>query len=55
MNLLNNRYFPQLMNTSKSGLLANQKLITLDNDLKLYSITSTPSEDKTNVTVEMKF
>lgn len=55
MNLLDNRYFPQLMNTSKDGLLANQKLITLDNDLKLYSITSTPSEDKTNVTVEMKF
>lgn len=53
--LLENRYFPQLNNTSKTGLLPNQKLITLDNDLKLYSIQSTPSSDGTNVTVVMKF
>ncbi len=52
--LLANEYLPQLNNTNGNVLL-NQKLIAIDNDLKLDSISSTPSSDKTRVTVVMKF
>lgn len=55
INLIASRYFPQLMKTDKTGLVANQKLLTLDNDLKLYSITTTLAADQTSATVEMKF
>lgn len=53
-NLLENEYLPQV-NDTEGNVLPNQKLIAIDNDLKLESITSTPSVDKTNVTVVMKF
>lgn len=53
-NLLQNEYLPQL-NDTNGNVLLNQKLIAIDNDLKLDSITSTPSSDKTKVTVVMKF
>ena len=53
-NLLENEYLPQL-NDTEGNVLRNQKLIAIDNDLKLDSITSTPSSDKTKVTVVMKF
>ena len=53
-NLLQNQYLPQL-NDTEGNVLLSQKLIAIDNDLKLDSITSTPSSDKTQVTVVMKF
>lgn len=53
-NLLENEYLPQLKDTD-GNVLANQKPTAIDNDLKLDSITSTPSSDKTEVTVVMKF
>ena len=52
--LLENEYLPQL-NSTEGNVLPNQKLTPIDNDLKLDSITSTPSSDKTKVTVVMKF
>lgn len=52
--LLANEYLPQLNDTNKK-LQPYQKLVSLDNDLKLDSILSTPSADKTKVTVLMKF
>ena len=52
--LLGNEYLPQL-NSTEGHILPNQKMTAIDNDLKLDSITSTPSSDKTNVTVVMKF
>ena len=52
--LLGNEYLPQL-NDTEGNVLANQKFTPIDNDLKLDSITSTPSSDKTRVTVVMKF
>lgn len=52
--LLKNEYLPQL-NDTEGNILSNQKLTAIDNDLKLDSITSTPSSDKTQVTVIMKF
>ena len=54
IDLLSNEYLPQL-NDTYGNLQPYQKLILLDNDLKLDSITSTPSADKTEVTVVMKF
>ena len=53
-NLLDNQYLPQL-NDTNGNILANQKMIPIDNDLKLDSITSIPSSDQTQVTVTMKF
>lgn len=53
-NLLDNEYLPQL-NDTYGNILPNQKMTAIDNDLKLDSITSTPSSDKTQVTVVMKF
>lgn len=53
-NLIANQYMPQLNDTNKK-LIPNQKLVRLDNDLKLVSITSNPSYDKTYVTVTMVF
>jgi hypothetical protein len=46
--------FP-LLNDTYGHLLPNQKYVTLDNDIKLATISSTPSEDGTEVTVVMKF
>ena len=54
LNLLENEYLPELNNT-EGTILANQKLTPIDTDLKLDSITSVPSADKTQVTVTMKF
>ena len=54
LNLLENEYLPELNNT-EGTILANQKLTPIDTDLKLDSITSEPSADKTQVTVTMKF
>lgn len=52
--LLENGYLP-LLNYTDGGLQPYQKNVFLDNDLKLDSIVATPSEDKTEVTVVMKF
>lgn len=52
--LLGYKYLPQL-NSTDGNVLPNQKMTRIDNDLKLDSITSTPSSDKTKVTVVMKF
>ena len=52
--LLDNEYLPQL-NSTEGSVLPNQKMTPIDNDLKLDSITSTPSSDKTQVTVVIKF
>ena len=54
MDLVANEYLPQL-NDTYGNIEPYQKLNSLDNDLKLDTITSTPSADKTEVTVEMKF
>lgn len=53
-NLLENEYLPEL-NDTEGNVLSNQKLTPIDTDLKLDSITSVPSSDKTQVTVTMKF
>lgn len=53
-NLLDNEYLPELKGTDEQ-ILPNQKMTPIDTDLKLDSITSTPSSDKTEVTVTMKF
>lgn len=53
-NLLDNEYLPELKGTDNE-ILPNQKMTPIDTDLKLDSITSTPSSDKTEVTVTMKF
>lgn len=52
--LLGHKYLPEL-NSTTGNVLPNQKMTRIDNDLKLDSITSTPSSDKTKVTVVMKF
>ena len=52
--LLGHKYLPEL-NSTDGNVLPNQKMTRIDNDLKLDSITSTPSSDKTKVTVVMKF
>ena len=52
--LLGHKYLPEL-NSTYGNVLPNQKMTRIDNDLKLDSITSTPSSDKTKVTVVMKF
>jgi hypothetical protein len=54
IDLLENEYLPKL-NDTEGNLLPNQKFNALDNDLKLTSIVTTPSADKTKVTVEIKF
>ena len=54
LNLLESEYLPAL-NDTEGNLLMYQKYNALDNDLKLDSIKSTPSADKTEVTVVMKF
>ena len=54
LNLLEAEYLPAL-NDTNGNLLMYQKYNALDNDLKLDSIKSTPSADKTEVTVVMKF
>ena len=43
------------LNDTIGNVLSNQKLTPIDTDLKLDSITSVPSSDKTQVTVTMKF
>lgn len=53
-NLLDNEYLPEL-NDTEGNVLPNQKMNALDNDLVLDSIISTPSEDRTQITVVMKF
>ena len=54
LDLLQNEYLPQL-NDTNGNVLENQKLTPIDNELKLDSISSSPSSDKTRVTVTMKF
>lgn len=53
-NLIENEYLPEL-NDTEGNVLPNQRMNALDNDLQLNTITSTPSADKTQVTVVMKF
>lgn len=53
-NLIENEYLPEL-NDTEGNILPNQRMNALDNDLQLSTITSTPSADQTQVTVEMKF